>query len=119
MNTRTFKISTAVLLVVALLLCLSECGEEAAVEHDVFDSYLASKGEEITLYRGEQTVEKNIFGKVKSWEWNFTEAGSKVRGTNVVLIDDPAKDMDGNILYDRILLDGEEYFISPEAHVYH
>ena len=51
MTTRTFKISTAVLLVVALLLCLSACGEEAAVEHDVFDSYLASKGEEIALYR--------------------------------------------------------------------
>ena len=87
-------------LLLLLVLLLAACGEEAPAEHDVFDAYLASKGEEIILYHGEQTVEKNIFGKVKSWTWEFTEDGSAVRGTNVILVDDPAKDMDGNILYE-------------------
>ena len=118
MKKKILKIAAAALLA-ALILCLAACGEEAEVEHDVFDAYLASRGEEITLYHGEQTVEKNLFGKVKSWTWNFTEDGSAVRGTNVVLIDDPAKDMDGNVLYDRILLGGTEYFISPDAHMYY
>ena len=119
MKKSTKSYISALLLVCLLLTGLAACGEEAPVEHDVFDSYLASTGEEITLYTGEKTEEKNLFGKVKSWEWSFSEAGSAVRGTNIMLVDDPAEDMDGNILYDRIILNGDEYFISKDAHVFH
>ena len=117
MKTNTAKIYILILLLAAMLICFAACGEEAPVEHDVFDAYLASEGEEIILYHGEKTEETNIFGKVKSWSWEFTEEGSAVRGTNVILVDDPAVDMDGNVLYDRILLNDTEYFIDQGSHV--
>ena len=85
-------------------------------EYERKDIWLASEGSDIELVRGTDTVERDILGRITKRTYEFGEGISLPRGTAAVLINDPALDEDGNVIYDKIEYGGEVYYILPESH---
>ncbi len=101
---KTLKNILALLLALSFVLGLAACGQAEEPEPERFDRWLASDGSFIQLYHGEETIEKNIFGKVTKRTLDLTEDISVPRGTAVVLIDQPEKDEEGNVTYEKIAI---------------
>ena len=85
------------------------------VDYDVTEAWISSDGSMVRLYHGEETVEKNIFGKITKREIEFTEDREVPRGTYVYEVHRPEYDENGSHIYDRILLGDVTYFVEPGA----
>ena len=95
-------------MLVSLLFALAACGEAEEPEPERHSGWLSSDGALLQLYHGEETVTKNIFGKVTSRTLDLTEDIKVPRGTEVILIDKPETDDEGNVTYEKLaILTGE------------
>ena len=88
---------------------------KARVREDVTktEGYLKAEEGSILLYTCKETIEEDFLGRIASREVIFSEAKEVPRGTIATLVDWPETDEEGNILYERYLIDGEEYFAKP------
>lgn len=118
---KTVKI-LSLLLTLIFVTVLVSCGQADEPEPARTEGWLASDGTFIQLYHGDETIEKNIFGKVKSRTLDLTEDIQVPRGTAVTLIDQPEKDEEGNVTYEKLAIaakdeNGEDteiiYYIEP------
>ena len=118
------KIKNRIRFTVFIILCLALAGFLSSVvilrningrtkEYATKEGWISSGGEEVLFYHGEESVKKNIFGKVTERSIVFTEDKSVIRGTAVTLIDQPEYDEAGNLIYEKISEGGAVYYIKP------
>ena len=74
------------------------------------EGYLKAEEGDVQLYTCEITVEEDFLGRIASRKAVFTPAGTAVRGTKVTLVDQPEYDEDGNVSYEKYIIDGREYY---------
>lgn len=103
----------AVLLLIAGICVLAVSCSRGKIGASRTEGFLASENTQVLLLCGQETVEKGFLGKVKSREISFTDGGSLPRGTAVTLIDEPEKDEDGNVIYEKIDAGGQIFYIKP------
>ena len=82
--------------------------------YDTSKGWIASGGSMVQLYHGEETVERNILGKITSRTIDLSEDVQVVRGTEVTVIDDHMYDENDQLQYYRISKDDTVYFVKPE-----
>ena len=83
------------------------------VEYKTSEAWISSDGSPVQFYHGEETVERNIFGKVTKRDIVFTEDKTVVRGTAVTVIDQPEYDENGELIYEKIKEGDTVYYIKP------
>lgn len=77
------------------------------------EGYLKAEEGKVQLYTREVTIQEDFFGRIASREAVFTAAGEVPRGTAVTLLRDPETDENGNVLYERFIIEEKEYFAEP------
>ncbi len=77
------------------------------------EGYLKSDSGSVELFSREETIEEDFLGRIKSREASFTKEKEVPRGTAVMLTDQPELDEEGNILYDKFIIEGKELFAMP------
>ena len=83
------------------------------VEYKTSEAWISSDGSPVQFYHGEETVERNIFGKVTKRDIVFTEDKTVVRGTAVTVIDQPEYDENGELIYEKIKEGDTVYYVKP------
>ncbi len=77
------------------------------------EGYLRSEGKTIELFTRELNIGEDFLGRTASREAVFTPAAEVPRGTAASLMDLPELNGDGNVIYERLTVDGKEYFAEP------
>ncbi|MBR0481112.1 MAG: hypothetical protein IJJ48_01425 [Firmicutes bacterium] len=77
------------------------------------EGWIASDGSMVQLYHGEETVEKNIFGKITERTIEFSDDIAVPRGTAVTVIEQPEYDESGELIYEKLSIEGTVYFVKP------
>ena len=95
----------------AMIATFASCGKEP--EPAKTSGWLASEEYEVQLYKLNEETKKNIFGQEKRISAEFVEDKTVSRGTEVILVDKPEKDEEGNVLYEQYQIGEEVFYAKP------
>jgi len=109
----TFILIVLLLLGSGAFIVVSRINNLKPIDYATSQGFIASDGSKVQLYHAEETVERNILGKITKRTRTFSEGIDVVRGTELTVIDDHEYDENGQTVYYKVSLDGTEYFVEP------